>query len=268
MSQEETKLCMIRLLPDELQAEAVRVAIEENPANMPEETSSTNEMAALTGKLWRPGRTVRVGFLDGPKSVQTRVEKYAHQWEQFANIRFEFGPVENAEIRISFKLTGSWSYLGTDALLADKTEPTMNYGWLKEHTEENEYSRVVLHEFGHALGLVHEHQNPNANIPWDKEAVYRKFMAPPNNWTKEVIDRNLFDKINPADARATSFDPESIMIYQITNDMTIGDFEVEGNTVLSERDKSFIQRLYPRGANAERPLVAAGVQDRAAQPKH
>lgn len=269
MSQEETKLCMIRMLPEELQAEAVRVAIEENPDNMPEKSdaSSGNEMAAITGKLWRPGRTVRVGFLDGPRSVQSKVEKYAHQWEQYANIRFEFGPVANAEIRISFKLKGSWSYIGTDALLVDKNEPTMNYGWLREHTEDIEYSRVVLHEFGHALGLLHEHQSPNANIPWDKDAVYRKFMGPPNNWTKEEIDNNLFNRISPAMTRATPFDPNSIMIYGITDDLTIGNFEVKGNSVLSEMDKAFIRRLYPGIAHEERPLVAPGVENRAAQPE-
>jgi len=39
-------------------------------------------------------------------------------------------------------------------------EPTMNYGWLKDDTDDVEYRRVVIHEFGHALGAIHEHQNP------------------------------------------------------------------------------------------------------------
>ena len=38
----------------------------------------------------------------------------------------------------------------------------MNYGWLEPDTSTREYQRVVRHEFGHALGMIHEHQNPAA----------------------------------------------------------------------------------------------------------
>ena len=33
--------------------------------------------------------------------------------------------------------------------------------------------RPILHEFGHALGLAHEHQNPaiTSTIRWDETAV-------------------------------------------------------------------------------------------------
>lgn len=51
----------------------------------------------------------------------------------------------------------------------------MNYGWLYPDTPDQEYSRVVLHEFGHALGAIHEHQHPEAAIPWDKPKVYEYY---------------------------------------------------------------------------------------------
>jgi hypothetical protein len=51
----------------------------------------------------------------------------------------------------------------------------MNYGWLLANTPDQEYSRVVLHEFGHALGAIHEHQHPAAGIPWDKPKVYEYY---------------------------------------------------------------------------------------------
>jgi hypothetical protein len=46
----------------------------------------------------------------------------------------------NAQIRISFSADeGSWSYIGTDCLGIEKTEPTMNFGWLKDDTDADEY---------------------------------------------------------------------------------------------------------------------------------
>ncbi|MEZ4614045.1 MAG: hypothetical protein R2867_00825 [Caldilineaceae bacterium] len=106
-------------------------------------------LAALTGKLWSPGRTLRVRFLDGEAAIWQRVEPFAHQWSDYANIKFAFGNDPDAEIRISFLQPGSWSYIGTDALSIPKDQPTMNFGWLKQATPNDEYSCVVTHEFGH-----------------------------------------------------------------------------------------------------------------------
>ena len=51
---------------------------------------------------------------------------------------------------------GSWSAVGTDALIEryfPPYQPTMNFGWLKDDTDDQEYERVVVHEFGHVLGF-------------------------------------------------------------------------------------------------------------------
>lgn len=33
----------------------------------------------------------------------------------------------------------------------------MHFGWLRDDTDDVEWRRVVVHEFGHALGAIHEH---------------------------------------------------------------------------------------------------------------
>ncbi|MCY7759728.1 hypothetical protein [Bacillus inaquosorum] len=121
----------------------------------------------------------------------------------------------------------------------------MNFGWLHPNTPEVEYSRVVLHEFGHALGCIHEHQNPTAKIPCNKEAVYEYYMGPPNNWPKEIVDSNIFDRYDENTTNFTEFDPTSIMLYSIPKEHTNGGFEVVGGVTLSENDKVFIQNMYP-----------------------
>jgi len=259
------KTCTDRELPVNKLIEAMGKAVAENPANAPSISTrsllpgvmppSPLALAAVTGKLWQPGRTLRVRFLDGDPTVQQKLQPYAHLWSQYANIKFVFGTDPDAEIRISFAQPGSWSYLGTDALSIAKNEPTMNFGWLKKSTANDEYSRVVTHEFGHALACIHEHQNPVADIPWDKPKVYQYYQGPPNNWSKAQVDVNLFDRYSAEITQFSAFDPASIMLYPIPNDFTIGDFEVGWNGALSATDKQFVGTLYPFAPKLENELT-------------
>jgi hypothetical protein len=245
-------MCTDRVLPLEQENEAKQIAIEENPANIPppNEPQEARPLsgAADTRKLWKPGRVLRVRFLDGVQAVQEKVKAIAQGWTNFANITFVFSDDPDAEIRISFQLPGSWSYIGTDALLIPKDQPTMNLGWLTPNTDDEEYSRVVLHEFGHALGMIHEHQNPAGKIPWNEQAVLDYYMGPPNYWTEAQVRSNIFQTYNKAHTKFTEFDMDSIMRYPIPRaHVTDPKWAVEWqNYQLSDLDKEFIGECYPR----------------------
>ncbi|MBN1146189.1 MAG: hypothetical protein JXA78_02960 [Anaerolineales bacterium] len=253
-SRKTPKLCFDRILEGQALIDSARLAIGENPANIPIMSMLAGpfsspqpiQMALETRTLWKPGRSLRVCFLDGDPRVQEKVEEVAHTWEQHANIKFVFGDDPDAEIRISFIADpGSWSYLGTDALSRPKNEPTMNYGWLQPDTPAEEFQRVVLHEFGHALGCIHEHQSPAGEIPWNKPAVYRSYAGPPNFWPKEKVDVNFFQKYALEITQFSEFDPQSIMLYPIPKEFTDGVFEVGWNKTLSQVDRDYVGTVYP-----------------------
>jgi hypothetical protein len=249
---EEVHACTVMMVPPALQGDAEREALEERADNAEPHHSGAPVMegdrplAGLKGKLWKPGRTLRVRFLDNPpKRVREQIEKYAHQWEQFANIKFSFGNDPNAEIRITCTPgKGSWSYLGTDALAISRSKPTMNYGWFTEQTEEKEFSRTTLHEFGHALGFIHEHMSPAGNIPWNRPAAYRYYTST-QGWPKQQVDSQIFGKYAASQTNASAYDPTSIMHYPVPKELTTDGFEVGWNTALSENDKAFTRKLYP-----------------------
>jgi hypothetical protein len=259
------KYCIDKVLPRDIIINAAEIAITENPTNQPDIRFSPGlgiaefsrlELAALTAKKWQQERVLSVAFLDGDADVQEKVKKYAHKWSPYTNITFKFVDNANADIRISFEFDPgrSWSYLGTDSLSIDKNEPTMNFGWLTPNSAEDEFSRVVAHEFGHALGCIHEHQNPDTDIPWNKEKVYKLYKQT-NGWDKETVDRNIFQKYSKDITQYSSFDKESIMLYSIPKTLTDGSFEVGWNRKLSDTDKSFIGVMYPKKAKPYIELV-------------
>ena len=117
---------------------------------------------------------------------------------------------------------------------------------------------TILHEFGHALGLKHEHQNPKLSIKWDEPAIIAHLQRT-QGWDEATIRHNVLNRLDVTQTNSTAFDEASIMLYPIPNLWTIGDFEVGGNTTLSKTDKEFIRELYPgKPPAAEMVFISAG----------
>jgi serralysin len=203
--------------------------------------------AILKDSRWQPGDKISVRFLDGDPALQERVKKVALEWTKVANLTLEFVNQGPTDIRIAFVSgNGSWSYIGTVCRSIPEPQPTMNYGWLTTDSDEAEVRRVVLHEFGHAIGLIHEHQNPKGGIRWNKTAVIKDLGGPPNNWDQATIDNNMFRFYPLTDVIPTDVDPISIMMYPIPIAWTLDGFSAGLNGELSANDKALVSSVYPK----------------------
>ncbi len=252
-------MCVDRVLTGTEKIRAMELAVKESAENQPQlpepvrrrfgasSLTAPAKMALLAGKKWAAGRTLGVYFMDGSAVQRARVREQAIKWAAFANVKFDFNASRaNAQIRISFVAdAGSWSYIGTDCLGIAKSKPTMNFGWLKDTTDATEYERVVVHEFGHALGAIHEHQNPRGGIQWNLPVVYRYFAGSPNFWSKDETDVNVINKYSVSQLNASAFDPDSIMLYQFDAALIRGGKPTKFNTKMSNGDKQFIRVQYP-----------------------
>jgi len=207
---------------------------------------SSLSAAALSDRVWKGKQILRVHFLDGSDYLQEKVRLYSQMWSQYANITFDFDKAGPSDLRISFVHNGrSWSYIGNSAENVNKNQATMNFGWFDENTSEIEFRRTILHEFGHALGLVHEHQSPKAQISWNKQFLYSYYSKPPFEWNQNVVRDNIIDKYAATRTQYSSYDSESIMQYPIPAAFTLNGYSVGINTNLSGTDKAFIKKLYP-----------------------
>jgi hypothetical protein len=120
---------------------------------------------------------------------------------------------------------------------------------LDQEIQEDDINRyylqsTVLHEFGHALGLIHEHQRPDRPFTWD--------IA----WMKENIDKLGFDnwkfivseyiKTDPRSALTYGeYDFKSIMSYDWVKNATVEKIKCDINFTLSNKDKQQFGLLYP-----------------------
>ncbi len=203
-------------------------------------------------RVWRPWTTS-----DAEKDV---VRKAFKLWKDLG-VGLDFKEVDSrdeAELRIGFmRGDGSWSYVGRDVLNFGRDERTMNFGWpLSTMARELD---TALHEIGHTLGFPHEHQNPNAGIVWDEEAVYRDLGGPPNNWPRETTHNNIIRKIPPESVRGSNWDANSVMHYPFRAGLIKEPAQYRTGLRpaggLSEWDRTYVKTFYPPlGAADHAPL--------------
>lgn len=202
-------------------------------------------MVAPPELYWPNGSTLRIAFINNPSaSVKKKIIDTASQWLEHINLKFNFVDGKEGDIRITTD-TQEWSsYPGISAQQAAQNEPTMKLA-INDDTTEREYVTNVLHEFGHMLGAVHEHQHPQADIPWDKPKAYAYYQKL-TGWTTEQVDQFVFTRYPEEGFSFTPYDTKSIMHYPVPNEITLGDWAVEQSDRLSANDIAHMSKAYPK----------------------
>ncbi len=210
---------------------------------------------------WVNGTLLKYAFFEdtrtfrrwvGTEALKGQVRRAFQRWMDLGiGLRFEEAPSRAlAEIRIGFEAgDGHWSYIGRQIGDQGPDDRTLNLD-PDDGIASGAYGvDVACHEIGHTMGFPHEHQNPNAGIVWDEEAVYRALAAPPNRWSRETTFHNIIRKIPPDTVQGSSWDPDSIMHYPFEPGLIVQPEKYRDGLQpaggLSPRDREWVQTFYP-----------------------
>lgn len=259
----EILTCTPKSLPDAMRIAAADHAIAVNPLNRPQVeraagllpagTVNREFLAILTAKRWKTnGVRLTVGFMEAtPTDLRDRILAHMNAWSKTANVQFTWTAQPNdAQVRIlRGNMDGYWSYLGTDVLLIDKAEPTMNLQGFTMQTPESEFHRVVRHETGHTLGFPHEHMRGDLVALIDPDKAIAYFEAT-QGWSEEQVRQQVLTPIEDSSLLGTPrSDSNSIMCYQIPGALTKDGQPIPGGLDIDEIDYQFAATCYPKPAH-------------------
>ncbi|KAJ7180927.1 hypothetical protein C8R46DRAFT_1345125 [Mycena filopes] len=200
--------------------------------------------------MWDNGATITYSFIDGTTEQTRKVENTIEEWTWYANVTFSQLPPgdSSAVVRITFKGGAAWSYIGNAARGKQTAAATMALGWISDDTEFPNYERgTILHEFGHLLGLLHEHQGPAAAwaFQWKEAEVLKWYRQ--QGYSDVFIRNNVLFPYNETHvSNFSAYDRHSIMGYRINPEFNCEGLTANLNSDLSDMDKAYTVINYNR----------------------
>ena len=202
-------------------------------------------------KYWPQNSTLKIAMYDYDMDDDyvLAVKKAASEWLPHINLKFEFVPGEEGDVRITQNMAGhrgGSSAIGTDALGVSPAHPTMSLPM--DHTDPR-FAYVVRHEFGHMLGAHHAHQHPDAHIPWNMHKVYKgyKHMA---GMDRQGVKTNVLPLPRSNRYDLMPYDGDSIMHYEISPYLTHRGWGQSETWSLSDGDIAWANNAYPKSSRS------------------
>ena len=228
----------------------------------PRQKSNISELAAQTDAMWGLQHRISISFWGGKSETKEKVMSLANEWVEpgvGAGIEWIAAPDNDktADIRVLIRNIPEendriWqSKLGRNSQ-DNGDDPSMTLDIDHPDCTEEELRRHVLHEFGHALGFIHEHLRPDFQTKFPIISSKEKLLELYKPWDWDTIQWNVLGQ--PPLAGITTYgtpDENSIMIYSFKEGVLQGDKTIGWNTHLSAEDLKYAREAYPSALKIE-----------------
>ncbi|TFY94002.1 peptidase M12 [Pseudomonas nabeulensis] len=222
----------------------------ENAADSAQPLSRSRRNIGEPAKYWPQNSTIKIAMydydMDDPYVLA--VKKAASEWLPHINLKFEFVPGEEGDVRITQNMKnegGGSSAIGTKALDMNPASPSMSLP--RDHNHPR-FNYVVMHEFGHMLGAHHAHQHPDANIPWDMDKVYEGYNRIAE-LDRQGVQKDVLPLPRSNQYDFLPYDGDSVMHYEISPTLTHGNWGQSENWSLSDGDIAWAKKAYPKATS-------------------
>lgn len=236
-----------------------------------------NHKKTATAKKRDKTPIIKLGYRKLPQ--QQLVEKRkrlitiaAQNWEQIANLNFKFLPANSSETpdyfidvyAVESSLANRESRGGHGSVDFSNKVISLN---MPEGTSLSELYQIPLHEFGHVLGLMHEHQHPDRPFNFDSEFLLSKCQLGSPAVCRRSIEFNNVMVFDSEKYQLVEYDQNSIMHYTVSKPLIFEDLRMPQPLRLSLQDKLALSKAYPGRTNENEILQQHAFENQQIQAK-
>ncbi len=163
---------------------------------------------------WRPGQIINVRVSGAEAGDLACIHQATTQISTFANVRFNVARnLRNPHVELTVERT-------SDDLLSEGSSDVGNVRFRRERITlrllpncAGKALRTIRHEFGHLLGLSHEHQHPDT-----PQLVTQAILDSISGPGDEFLIPRTAAQMRAYNLRSTPYDPDSVMHYEFILD--------------------------------------------------
>jgi hypothetical protein len=184
----------------------------------------TNRAVGQKNVFYKPGSTVTISVKGNTQfiaGIQNVIMTYA---QPRINLKFQFVN-SGGNVTIDNNYTGG----GVTRCLGCQS-PSISVS--------SAAAGLVLHEFGHALGMQHEMKNPNIKLTWIESVLVQMFGS------ASFVQSQITSTVNPSTVNALAFDKNSIMIYNLPAKTNVQGIDMRSSNDYTDLDRQWLIMTY------------------------